>query len=239
MIGLFKRLICIAAAIAVSALSVFADGTGIKINAGKEFTVLSSGKNEKELASILGITENELIGYCRENSIEYLAVNRDNTKQIRLSVNQTEFSSAVINFSNLSDENIAAVVPDIVGVSNVKCETADKNGQKFAKVRLSSSDSGGDYTVSQYITAANKKLFILSVCTAADKDADYADEIFEGFDSEDFNHTKSTKNGYNGIIIGAIAVLVCVCAFVTVTLIRDIRSDSAVKNSDNDGKEET
>lgn len=236
MIGLFKRLICIAAAIAVSALSVFADGTGIKINAGKEFTVLSSGKNEKELATILGITENELIGYCRENSIEYLAVNRDNTKQIRLSVNQTEFSSAVINFSNLSDENIAAVVPDIVGVSNVKCETADKNGQKFAKVRLSSSDSGGDYTVSQYITAANKKLFILSVCTAADKDADYADEIFEGFDSGDFNHTKSTKNGYNGIIVGAIVILVCVCAFVTITLIRDIRSDSAVKIGDNDGE---
>ena len=239
MIGLFKRLICIAAAIAVSILSVFADGTGIKINAGKEFTVLSSGKNEKELASILGITENELIGYCRENSIEYLAVNRDNTKQIRLSVNQTEFSSAVINFSNLSDENIAAVVPDIVGVSNVKCETADKSGQKFAKVRLSSSDSGGDYTVSQYITAANKKLFILSVCTAADKDADYADEIFEGFDSGDFNHTKSTKNGYNGIIVGAIAVLVCVCAFVTVTLIRDIRSDHALKIGDNDGKGES
>lgn len=238
MIGLFKRLICIAAAIAVSALSVFADGTGIKINAGKEFTVLSSGKNEKELATILGITENELIGYCRENSIEYLAVNRDNTKQIRLSVNQTEFSSAVINFSNLSDENIAAVVPDIVGVSNVKCETADKNGQKFAKVRLSSSDSGGDYTVSQYITAANKKLFILSVCTAADKDADYADEIFEGFDSGDFNHTKSTKNGYNGIIVGAIVILVCVCAFVTITLIRDIRSDSAVKIGDNDGEGE-
>ncbi len=238
MIGLFKRLICIAAAIAVSALSVFADGTGIKINAGKEFTVLSSGENEKELASILGITENELIGYCRENSIEYLAVNRDNTKQIRLSVNQTEFSSAVINFSNLSDENIAAVVPDIVGVSNVKCETADKNGQKFAKVRLSSSDSGGDYTVSQYITAANKKLFILSVCTAADKDADYADEIFEGFDSGDFNHTKSTKNGYNGIIVGAIVILVVVCAFVTVTLIRDIRSDSAVKIGDNDGEGE-
>lgn len=238
MIGLFKRLICIAAAIAVSALSVFADGTGIKINAGKEFTVLSSGKNEKELASILGITENELIGYCRENSIEYLAVNRDNTKQIRLSVNQTEFSSAVINFSNLSDENIAAVVPDIVGVSNVKCETADKNGQKFAKVRLSSSDSGGDYTVSQYITAANKKLFILSVCTAADKDADYADEIFEGFDSGDFNHTKSTKNGYNGIIVGAIVILAVVCAFVTITLIRDIRSDSAVKIGDNDGEGE-
>lgn len=238
MIGLFKRLICIAVAIAVSALSVFADGTGIKINAGKEFTVLSSGKNEKELASILGITENELIGYCRENSIEYLAVNRDNTKQIRLSVNQTEFSSAVINFSNLSDENIAAVVPDIVGVSNVKCETADKNGQKFAKVRLSSSDSGGDYTVSQYITAANKKLFILSVCTAADKDADYADEIFEGFDSGDFNHIKSTKNGYNGIIVGAIVILAVVCAFVTITLIRDIRSDSAVKIGDNDGEGE-
>ena len=239
MIGLFKRLICIAAAIAVSALSVFADGTGIKINAGKEFTVLSSGKNEKELASILGITENELIGYCRENSIEYLAVNRDNTKQIRLSVKQTEFSSAVINFSNLSDENIAAVIPEIIGVSNVKCETADKNGQKFAKILLSSSDSGGEYTVSQYITVANKKLFILSVCTAADKDIEYADKIFEGFDAEDFNHTKSQKNGYSGIIVGAIAILVVGCAFVAVTLIRDIRSDHALKISDNDGKGES
>lgn len=238
MIGLFKRLICITAVIAVSILSAFAADTGIKINAGKEFTVLSSGENEKELAKILGITEDELIGYCRENSIEYLAVNRDNTKQIRLSVNQTEFSSAVINFSNLSDENIAAVIPEIIGVSNVKCETANKNGQKFAKIRLSSSDSGGDYTVSQYITAANKKLFILSVCTAADKDADYADKIFEGFDADDFNHTKSQKNGYSGVIVGAIAILVVVCAFVTVTLIRDIRSEHAVKSGDNDAEEE-
>lgn len=239
MIDLFKRLICIAVVIPVLILSVFAADTKVKINAGKEFTVLSSGKNEKELASILGITEDELISYCKENSIEYLAVNRDNTKQIKLSVKQTEFSSAVINFSNLSDENIAAVIPEIIGVSNVKCETADKNGQKFAKVRLSSSDSGGEYTVSQYITVANKRLFILSVCTAADKNTDYADEIFEGFDSEDFNHTKSTKNGYNGIIVGAIAILVVVCAFVAVTLVRDIRSDYAVKNGDNDCKEET
>lgn len=239
MIGLFKKLICTAAVIAVSALSVFAAGTGIKINAGKEFTVLLPGENEKELASILGITEDELIGYCRDNGIEYLAVNRDNTKQIRLSVKQTEFSSAVINFSNLSDENIAAVIPEIIGVSNVKCETADKNGQKFAKVCMSSSDSGGEYTVSQYITVANKRLFILSVCTAADKNTDYADKVFEGFDSEDFNHTKSQKNGYNGIIVGAIAILVVVCAFVAVTLVRDIRSDYAVKNGDNDCKEET
>ncbi len=239
MIDLFKRLICIAVVIPVLILSVFAADTKVKINAGKEFTVLSSGENEKELAAILGITEDELISYCKENSIEYLAVNRDNTKQIKLSVKQTEFSSAVVNFSNLSDENITAMVPEIIGISNVKCETADKNGQKFAKVRLSSSDSGGEYTVSQYITVANKRLFILSVCTAADKNTDYADEIFEGFDSEDFNHTKSTKNGYNGIIIGAIAVLVVVCAFVAVTLVRDIRSDYAVKNGDNDGKEET
>lgn len=239
MIGLFKKLICTAAVIAVSALSVFAAGTGIKINAGKEFTVLLSGENEKELAEILGIAEDELISYCRDNGIEYLAVNRDNTKQIRLSVKQTEFSSAVINFSNLSDENIAAVIPEIIGVSNVKCETADKNGQKFAKILLSSSDSGGEYTVSQYITVANKKLFILSVCTAADKDIEYADKIFEGFDAEDFNHTKSQKNGYSGIIVGAIAILVVGCAFVAVTLIRDIRSDYALKISDNDGKGES
>ncbi len=237
MIDLFKRLICIAVVIPVLILSVFAADTKVKINAGKEFTVLSSGENEKELAAILGITEDELISYCKENSIEYLAVNRDNTKQIKLSVKQTEFSSAVVNFSNLSDENITTMVPEIIGISNLGSEITDKSGQKFAKVCMSSSDSGGEYTVSQYITVANKRLFILSVCTAADKNTDYADEVFEGFDSEDFNHTKSQKNGYNGVIVGGIAILVCVCAFVTVTLIRDIRSDSAVKNSDNDGEQ--
>lgn len=226
MIYLFKKLICTAAVIIISVIPVFAAENGIKISAGKEFTVLSAGENEDKLAEILGITEDELLDYCAENGIEYLAVNDDNTKQIKLSVKQTEFSSAVINFSNLSEENIVAVVPEIIGISNVKSEITEKNGQKFAKVSLSSSDSGGDYTVNQYITTANKKLYILSVYTAADKSSDYADDVFESFDSDDFNRFASKNNSYIYVIIGAIAVLVCICVYITITLIKDIKSDS-------------
>lgn len=236
MIYVFKRLICLAFAFAAVTLTVFAAKTNVKIKVDKEFTVLSKGENEEELASILGITADELKEYCSENGIEYLAVNSDNTKQVKLSVQQTEFSSAAINFSNLSDENIEAVIPEIIGISNVKSEIKNKNGQKFAVIDLSSYDSGGDYTVNQYITVADKKLFVLSVYTSEGNDTGYADEIFESLYSGDFNRIKPTGNSYSYVIVGAIVILVGVCAFVTVTLIRDIRSDSAVKKSD-DGSE--
>ena len=130
----------------------------ITLNAGKDLLVYTAGGDNGKIAAALNIDSEELSSYISENNVEYFAVNKENTVQIKLTVNITEFSSSVSNLSNLSDGNIESLLPEITGIDGIRGEVLDKNGQKFAKIQLSSNDSGGDYSVTEYITAAQKNL---------------------------------------------------------------------------------
>ena len=59
------------------------------------------GRDDKRLAATLDMTEEEVKAYCTENNITLLAVNKDNTKQIREVVCETEFSKTVTLISSL------------------------------------------------------------------------------------------------------------------------------------------
>ena len=200
----------------------------ITLNAGKDLLVYTAGGDNGKIAAALNIDSEELSSYISENNVEYFAVNKENTVQIKLTVNITEFSSSVSNLSNLSDGNIESLLPEITGIDGIRGEVLDKNGQKFAKIQLSSNDSGGDYSVTEYITAAQKKLYVLSVSTAADESSDYADKAF----SSDFNRDKAKKSYYGYIVLAAIILLVFVCAYTVFTLIRDIKNDRTPKADD-------
>lgn len=223
MINLFKKLICIVSALFIFSFSAVA-ATDITLNAGKDFLVYSQNGDNGKIAAALNIGDDELSSYISENGIKYFAINKDNTVQVKLSVSITEFSSGVSDLSNLSDDNIESLLPEITGIDNVRGDTVDKTGQKFAEIRLSSRDSGGDYTVTQFITVAQKKLYVLSVSVSADDDADYADKVFATLDSSDFNHVKTQKSYYGYVILGAVFLIAAVCVYVAVTLIRDIIS---------------
>ena len=197
----------------------------ITLNAGKDLLVYTAGGDNGKIAAALNIDGEELSSYISENNVEYFAVNKENTVQIKLTVNITEFSSSVSNLSNLSDGNIESLLPEITGIDGIRGEVLDKNGQKFAKIQLSSNDSGGDYAVTEYITAAQKKLYVLSVSTAADESSDYADKAFSSLDCSDFNRVKAKKGYYGYIVLVAIILLVFVCAYIVFTLIRDIKND--------------
>ena len=224
---MLKKLICgITAAILLSA-AVFA-AEDITLNAGKDLLVYTAGGDNGKIAAALNIDSEELSSYISENNVEYFAVNKENTVQIKLTVNITEFSSSVSNLSNLSDGNIESLLPEITGIDGIRGEVLDKNGQKFAKIQLSSNDSGGDYAV----TAAQKKLYVLSVSTAADESSDYADKAFSSLDCSDFNRVKAKKSYYGYIVLAAIILLVFVCAYIVFTLIRDITNDRTPKVDD-------
>ena len=171
----------------------------ITLNAGKDLLVYTAGGDNGKIAAALNIDSEELSSYISENNVEYFAVNKENTVQIKLTVNITEFSSSVSNLSNLSDGNIESLLPEITGIDGIRGEVLDKNGQKFAKIQLSSNDSGGDYSVTEYITAA--------------------------LDCSDFNRVKAKKGYYGYIVLAAIILLVFVCAYIVFTLIRDIKND--------------
>lgn len=191
----------------------------ISLKAGDEFSVY--GQDSGKAAEILGMSEAELNGYVSQNNIVYLAVNEDNTKQIRLTVAATAFSESTGNLSLLSDSEIEELIPDITGDSAVKGDIIESGGQKFVLSRVSSEDSGGGYTLERYFTVAGDNEYILSFYTSEGVSEDYIKSVFESLDSDDF-YTGNDKSPYSYIVIAALVLLSAGALFIIYTIIRDL-----------------
>ena len=215
---MLRKIFCWAAALILLVLPVSAAGR-ISLKAGDEFSVY--GQDSGKAEEILGMSEAELDGYVSQNNIVYLAVNEDNTKQIRLTVAATAFSESTGNLSLLSDSEINELIPDITGDSAVKGEITESGGQKFVVSRVSSEDSGGGYTLARYFTVAGDNEYILSFYTSDGVPEDYIESVFESLDSDDF-YTREDKSPYSYMVIAAIAVFSAGGLYIIYTLIRDL-----------------
>lgn len=204
-------------------VSAFAESGEIKITAPEKFYSYESGKSSAETAKILGMTDTELESYCAENGIKFIAVNNDNSKQIRLAVAESSFSASIGNLTNLTEDKITALIPDITGVK--RGEIIDKDGQSFIKTAESASDSGGGFTVISYFTVAAKKDYVLSFYTSSGTDTKYAEEVFKSYWSEDFYMQKSEKSPFEYVIFAAIVLLAAGSVYIIFTLVRDIKND--------------
>ncbi len=208
---------------------VFAAGADIEITAPKDFYSYKSGQNAENAAKILSMTAAELENYCSDNGIVFIAVNGDNTKQIRLSVTESAFSGSIGNLSNLSDDKITELIPYITGA--VSGEITEKGGQKFIKTTESLTDSGGEYSVINYVTVAAKKDYVLYFYTASGTSTDYTGEVFDSLSSEDFYKETDRKSYFGYVIITAIALLAIVSAYIIFTLVRDIKNERKEKSN--------
>lgn len=208
--------------ILLSALSVSAESAlDIELYAGDGFYTYAD--KAEAVAEILNMPESELEKYLTDNGIAYIAVNSDNSKQIKVTEAVTDFSSGVINLSGLSDDKITELVPNITGIDGIRGEIVNRNGQKFIKTELSSSDSGGNYLLTEYITVADRTLYTLSFCTAASCDTGYITEVFESFTCPDFiSNTASKGNAVYYIVITAAVLFAASSAAVAVWIIFDI-----------------
>lgn len=228
---MLKKIICAAASLLLLSVTVSALSGNAEISVGKEF--YTNGDNAEKAAEIVGLDKDRLESYLEDNGIVYFAANSDNTKQVRISVGESEFSGSVINLSNLSDDKITALMPDITGSREIRGDIVEKDGQKFVKTQISTSDSGGKYTVIQYITVAAKKNYVLSFYTSENEDTDYTETLFKTYKSDDFYSEKSDKSGYRYVILGAVILLCLVSAYIIFTLIRDIKNEGN-KSENND-----
>ncbi len=212
-----------------------AESNAVSLTPGNDFSVYA--QDPAAVAEIVGLPQDELADFCNEQNIVYLAVNRDNTRQIRVSVYETAFSENVGNLSALSDEKITALVPRMTGGTHG--EVVKNGGQKFLKEQLRSSDSGGDYILTRYTTVAAKKIYLLAFYTAVGTPQEDAEIIFATYSSPDFlGEGAKTPARYGGWILAAMVLLFAVSGFLVFTLIRDIRGDR--KDADeNDTIDET
>lgn len=220
---MIKKIICAVCAVLLFTVSAFAQSGGIKITAPEGFYSYESGGNADKTAKILGMTDTELESYCAENGIKYIAVNEDNSKQIRLAVVDSSFSASIGNLTNLTEDKITALIPDITGAK--RGEIIDKDGQSFIKTAESASDSGGGFTVISYFTVAAKKDYVLSFYTSSGTDTKYAEEVFKSYWSEDFYMQKSEKSPFRYVIFAAIVLLAAGSVYIIFTLVRDIKND--------------
>lgn len=210
----------------IAVLSLFSIGVSaeenIHLKPHGEFYIY--GEQNQKITEILGSDTKEIDEFCEQNAIEFLAVNENNTKQIRLSCYSDDFSSSIININGLSDDKIIELLPDITGFENVKGEIINKNGQKFVKIQLKSSDSGGEFLTAQYFTVAGRKNYVLSFYTHVDEKTDYIDKTFETFDCKEFDVSNPPTNNFiRYTVLISIFIFFAVSVLIIFTIIKDIR----------------
>lgn len=180
-------------------------------------------KEPQKTAEILGMTETELADYCQSGSIVYLAVDGENSRQIRVTVGENSFSNSVVNISELTDSKIESLAPEISGIDGVRGEAVELNGQKFLKVQLISNDSGGEYILTQYITVAQKQNIVLSFYTDSAIDNDYTEQVFESLSSPLFITAEDDQKTNTLLVI--VPIVVIVFAILSVGIIISIIVD--------------
>ncbi len=193
------------------------------------------GEHSDKVASALGMEQDALEEYLNQNGVVYLAVNEDNTKQIRVTSVTTDFSNSVINISGLSNDSITALIPDITGIKDAKGEVILKDGQKFVKTQFKTKDSGGEYILTEYFTVANRMCIALSFYTKATADTDYIEKTFESFSSPLFITAKKESGPIGFIVLAAAIIFGMACVVIVFTIIRDIKKE----NKESETQEET
>ena len=173
------------------------------------------GRDNKELSKALSMTEAEISSYCTENYITALAVNKNNTKQIREITRGTEFSKTVKNLAVLSDAEILALTYQLCGIENAKGKVIEKDAYKYLKIEVKGKDSGGEYVLTQYITVKNSKTVTLSFYTGDGEDTAYTDEIF----NSQFSNIGATKTW----LTVALAFVLGLCVVLCVMIVRDLK----------------
>ncbi len=204
---MFKKTVCL---LALSLLLVFS------VSAAEDFLVFD--QQPKDVAKVLGMSEDEVETFCNDNKITYLAVNDDNTKQIRKSEFQDEFSKKVVDISVLEDQKILEFSSPISTFESAKGTVVNYGDMKFLKVELETTDGGGKYHLTQYVTVSDSKKTVLTFYTADGQDKSYIEDEFQNQFPE-----KTDYKPY--IIIGAI-IFALIGIVVAVFIIKELRVKS-------------
>ena len=168
---MIKKFICVLVSF-ICLLSVNA----LALQVDSDFYVY--GQNNKELCQVIGMTESELENYCQTNNITFLAANKTNTKQVRKTEVKDDFSKKVGNFLALKDKEILDLADDLTGFSDVSGTVLKRGNQKFLKVELKTTDSGGEYILTRYITVTDGTKKVLTFYTDANENTDYIEDVF-------------------------------------------------------------
>lgn len=183
------------------------------VTAADEFFIF--GEQTDKVAKVLGMSEEKVETYCTENKITYLAVNKDNTRQIRKTEFSDEFSKKIVDISVLEDKEILEFSSLLSTFESANGKVITHGDKKFLKVELETVDSGGKYYLTQYATVSDGQKKVLTFYTADGQDKSYIDEIF----AQQFPE----KTNYKPYIIIGVVLFALIGVAIAVLIIKELR----------------
>jgi hypothetical protein len=143
-----------------------------QLTPNEDFYIYSA--SPQKVAEILEMTKEGLKSDIESKGIIFLAVDKENSRQIQLTETENKFSTTISNLSNLSDSSIRSLLPDITGIENIKGKIVLHGEQKYVRIELKSKE----YILTQFFTVENKKLYTLSFYTNTDTSTEYIKNTF-------------------------------------------------------------
>jgi hypothetical protein len=197
-----KKIICLICALLLCC--------SVTVLADSEFSVY--GEDDIDIfCQAFDMDAGEIKYYLSQNNITYLAINGDNTKQIKRSEITDAFSQKVVDFSVLEDSEILNLANQISGFENSKGQVVTVGDIKLLKTEVKTKDSGGEYVLTQFVTVKGGKKITLSFFTAGDGDRAYIETVLK----EQFPKEKDfTPFLIGGTVALSIAILVVIVLII-------------------------
>lgn len=212
--------------ITVLLLSAASTNNEFTISLGKEFISAKPGDNLESVSQKLSMTTGELNSYFTQNGLLYLAVTDDAKTQIKISTYSDNFSSEVSDIANLNDEMLNSFV-NTIGEKSSSPATIVLNGErKFVCVKDIHKDSGGVYTVTQYITICNNKTYYFVGYNDGEDTSAQIKSAFESFEVINRQEPTTDYTPQMILIIAGIVVFSIVAIIMIVGIVKHAHKSS-------------
>ena len=197
-------------------MTVSALGYEYSITPSDNFTFAKQGDDLTQIAKKLNMTTDDLNKYFSDNKLIYLAVSDDVKSQIKISVTEDEFSKKVNDISLLDDNVLNNFAKSLSSDSSI----VTNNDRKFVLVNDTHKDSGGIYTVTQYITICDGKTFYFIGYNDGKDISKEISSVFKTFTLNQQQSGSADNNVFSIVIIIGIVVFGLVAIIMVIGIIR-------------------
>lgn len=197
-------------------MNVSALGYEYSITPSDNFTFAKQGDDLTKIAKKLNMTTDDLNKYFSDNKLIYLAVSDDVKSQIKISVTEDEFSKKVNDISLLDDNALNNFAKSLSSDSSI----VTNNDRKFVLVNDTHKDSGGIYTVTQYITICDGKTFYFIGYNDGKDISKEISSVFKTFTLNQQQSGSADNNVFSIVIIIGIVVFGMVAIIMVIGIIR-------------------